>query len=92
MMVYTILYLLFVSLVYGNSFYSANVFIADQWTHISGNVTTDTRGVYSGIVYPGARSHAGFVMTNSRDIIYMFGGEGYDENGDFGNCGVNYLL
>jgi N-acetylneuraminic acid mutarotase len=61
----------------------------DQWAWLSGKCTPDAPGVYpatygfaSGIA-PGARDYAS-TWTDKSGNLWLFGGEGYDADGNFG--------
>jgi len=53
------------------------------WTNLSGYATANVKGVYSGSELPGGRWGAAF-CTDSSGTLWMFGGQGYDVNGNLG--------
>ncbi|MGB0430270.1 MAG: LamG-like jellyroll fold domain-containing protein, partial [Bacteroidia bacterium] len=54
-----------------------------KWTWISGSSSTNSSGVYSGALTPGARTGSSRWVDASGNL-WLYGGRGYDKNGDLG--------
>ena len=61
----------------------------DEWTWISGNTIRNAFGIYgtqgvpSTSIYPGAR-YSAVGGIDSSGSFWLFGGQGYDSNGNIG--------
>ncbi len=63
--------------------YSGSYSFTGTWTNLSGFASANVPGVYSGAAFPGGRWGAAY-CTDASGTVWMFGGQGYDVNGNIG--------
>jgi hypothetical protein len=68
----------------------------DQWTWLSGNSTENVPGAYgikqipSASNYPGGRTYHAMVTHSTLNLLYVFGGYGYDSLAESGKYWLDY--